>query len=274
MTLKKLLSGSKYSFVSERILESDYPFSTKAFSIPLTGRCNLQCPYCIKLSERPKMQEMTVDVITDFVELLGNTPCVLTILGGEPTLHPRFNDFLQLLKSTNYEEIIVLSNGTIPITPVDGVTYSLTYHRMNEFQRNCFIKNCLKIKLHGCKLRIELASPDPIFEKYGLKKYVRQLWIDGKPEPKFAENIHSEYFWLNGRKFSTKDILKLKLNKFKGWKCLVHDFEVLADRTIKFECTDNIIRFDEFEPDKDYWVRCPYEKCSPECLLEAIKVKT
>lgn len=219
------------------------------------------------------MQEMTIDVIADFVKLIGDTPCVLTVLGGEPTLHPRFFEILQLLKSTNYEEIIVLSNGTIPITPVDGITYSLTYHKMNEFQHNCFIKNCLKIKHSDCKLRIELTSPEPIFEKFGLKKYVRQLWIDGKPRSKFAKNIHSECFWLNGKKFLTRDILKLKLNKFKGWKCLIHDFEVRADRTIKFECTDNIIRFNEFEPDKDYLIKCPYQYCSPECLLESIKFK-
>lgn len=271
MILNTLLSGSKASFISDRLIDTDEAINTKAYSLYLTGQCNLHCPYCIKADDRQNMPEFSIGLAEKFVKLVVNTRCTLSVLGGEPTLCKNLNDILKILSKTNHDEIIVLSNGTIPITPVPGIIYQLTLHDISARQRKTFIDNCRKIAAQDTRnLLVELRSFDEeIIQEFGA--CVRQLWIDGKPSVEFAENIHSSTYYYNGIKINAKDVLNMQLNRFKGWSCLIHDFAVYGNGAVKFSCLDTTFSFENFEPYRDYIVQCPYRKCQPECLLESIK---
>ena len=287
MISSTLSSGWKSSFISSRLVENDESATSKAYALYLTGRCNLSCPYCCKARDMPGMPEMPLRVVESFVEMVKETRCTISVLGGEPTLHREFNQVLELLLETDHEEIIVLSNGTVPITPVDGITYYLTLHSAVGASRNLdtidtlsashqdrkyrnFISNCRKID--PSHLIIELTEPSAEIQAE-FPQSARELWIDAKPTRVFAENVHSPFYYLNGIKISAEQVLKLGLNRFRGWKCLVHDFDVFGDGTVRPVCTSRKIPFPDFDPTLDYVITCTQSKCTPECMLESIKFK-
>ncbi len=82
-------------------------------NILLTTRCNLSCRYCFaqeKLaSARANMSMKNVQRVIDFLKR-SNTP-VFRVMGGEPTLHPQFNEIIQLAISAGMR-VDVLSNAT------------------------------------------------------------------------------------------------------------------------------------------------------------------
>jgi uncharacterized protein len=91
----------------------------------LTGRCNLRCTYCyadhgefhgaVKL---PYIPETTAAKALDLFLSHANGQASVLLLGGEPLLHPRFIDLLEIIrrKSENARvqtRISVTTNGTI-----------------------------------------------------------------------------------------------------------------------------------------------------------------
>ncbi|MCK4836877.1 MAG: radical SAM protein, partial [Candidatus Aminicenantes bacterium] len=83
-------------------------------NIIFNSYCNRNCVYCFaqKKNEGPYKQ-LSLDnlvIISDFLEKSHTNQ--VTVLGGEPTLHPEFNLFLRYLISRGFT-ISVFSNGMI-----------------------------------------------------------------------------------------------------------------------------------------------------------------
>lgn len=82
-------------------------------NILLTTRCNLSCKYCFaqeKLSStRLNMPIENVQHVIDFLKR-SEFP-IFRVMGGEPTLHPQFNEIVQLAIAANMR-VDVLSNAT------------------------------------------------------------------------------------------------------------------------------------------------------------------
>ena len=82
-------------------------------NILLTTRCNLSCKYCFaqeKLSStRINMPIEAVQKVIDFLKR-SQFP-IFRVMGGEPTLHPQFNEIIQLAIA-NAMRVDVLSNAT------------------------------------------------------------------------------------------------------------------------------------------------------------------
>ena len=82
-------------------------------NILLTTRCNLSCKYCFaqeKLSStRLNMPLENVRRVIDFLKR-SEFP-IFRVMGGEPTLHPQFNEIVQLAIAANMR-VDVLSNAT------------------------------------------------------------------------------------------------------------------------------------------------------------------
>ena len=83
-------------------------------NIFLTRKCNLKCPYCFadefvnKANEEISIENFKKAynfIKTEKGERLG-------LIGGEPTLHPHFDDFLDIiLEDKDIERCIVYTNG-------------------------------------------------------------------------------------------------------------------------------------------------------------------
>lgn len=85
--------------------------------IELSTICNLKCPMCYTLTEDFKskvptklMDEALYKSIID--EIAGNVPAIRLSLRGEPTLHPRFIEFIKYAKDKGIKEVSFLTNGS------------------------------------------------------------------------------------------------------------------------------------------------------------------
>ncbi|RMB81239.1 radical SAM/SPASM domain-containing protein [Streptomyces shenzhenensis] len=78
----------------------------------ITEACKLRCSGCYmgeRLERASKMQfEQIETTLTQWRQMGGSK---LTILGGEPTLHPRYEDTIRLANALGYEHVITTSNG-------------------------------------------------------------------------------------------------------------------------------------------------------------------
>lgn len=89
-------------------------------NIAITNVCNLNCPYCFANPiTNQQSQFMTLKDFKKILEFIRSakpfSPTVLGIIGGEPTLHPDFNDILTYLTAfcSSYNCMAtIFTNGT------------------------------------------------------------------------------------------------------------------------------------------------------------------
>lgn len=81
--------------------------------LDITYDCNLKCLHCNRsCTQAPAQAQMTMEQIKSFVQesiALGKKWEIINVLGGEPTLHPRFDEMIQYLL---YQYVIPYSAGT------------------------------------------------------------------------------------------------------------------------------------------------------------------
>lgn len=91
----------------------------------LTYRCTLGCKACSRASflSQPHTEDMTLEDAKEFVrqaEELKWIPDAMIIIGGEPTLHPDFFEFIELIRPWIRQDlsryIQIFSNGSTPKT--------------------------------------------------------------------------------------------------------------------------------------------------------------
>lgn len=84
-------------------------------NIMLTDVCNLNCPYCFANEfvnkDRNEISEENFEKAVDFIVGDGSHRSV-GLIGGEPTVHPHFRDFMRrLIFDERVEGIVVFTNG-------------------------------------------------------------------------------------------------------------------------------------------------------------------
>lgn len=92
----------------------------------ITLQCNLACSNCNRLCHiyRDRTEHMSVEQIKKFVEQakVGGGINKLKVLGGEPLLHPQFNEIYDILTSAAKDGVIrgikIESNRTLPTPKV------------------------------------------------------------------------------------------------------------------------------------------------------------
>ncbi len=89
---------------------------TALANIDLTNRCNLKCPICFANANasgylyEPDYQQVS-NMMWSFREMLPVPAACVQFSGGEPTLHPRFFDIVQLAKKMGFSAIQIATNG-------------------------------------------------------------------------------------------------------------------------------------------------------------------
>lgn len=81
------------------------------YSLELTYRCNLNCPYCYVGDERKK-EELTTQ---EWFKIIDQIPRwgFITIVGGEPLIRPDFNEILERAIKRVGGRVNVVSNGIL-----------------------------------------------------------------------------------------------------------------------------------------------------------------
>ena len=113
--LNDFLRYIKCSFNSNKLM----PQKKLSFEVHLVDFCNLNCKGCYHFSPLASQRDiLEIDEFKrDFCrmgELCGKNVSRVTLIGGEPLLHPRITDFIRIAKEQFWDsEVYILTNGTL-----------------------------------------------------------------------------------------------------------------------------------------------------------------
>lgn len=70
-------------------------------NIILTSYCNLHCPYCFadNMIKTEDIKNISLDQFKRTLKWIGEDAEEIGLIGGEPTLHPQFNEILDIIKN-------------------------------------------------------------------------------------------------------------------------------------------------------------------------------
>lgn len=84
----------------------------RCLSIHLTDLCNSRCSFCVVGSPQYTSDSIDYGRVVEFLEEnAGRGYEAVNLHGGEPTIHPRFMDTLELIRSLGYPEVHLQTNG-------------------------------------------------------------------------------------------------------------------------------------------------------------------
>jgi len=163
-------------------------------NIVITERCNLHCSYCFANDIMGKSaKEMTIsnfNFVLDFINKNKNKSH-LGIIGGEPCIHSKFKEILQILiNNDQVEDVTLFTNGIM----VDGFFKELSHKKF--------------------KLLINVNSPEDIgtknFEKLcaNIEMMIEQYYMRDKINlgiNLYSENFEYAYFLQLLKKYKLKE---------------------------------------------------------------------
>lgn len=216
----------------------------------LGKRCNYDCSYCpsaIHDSTSPHTDIDTLKATVDKLVELGK-PIRLSFTGGEPCVHPKFNELVRYAKHVGISWISVTTNGTRPFEfyaslPVDQYVFSihLEYDWMRILNTITKMAEATKVKLIGQIMAhhshiMSAKIVKGMLDKEAIPCTVRRIrWTDGDHDlfddmrynPDDLNWIKEQEATISGncaiddgeKIIHANDVIKLHLNKFKGWTC-------------------------------------------------------
>lgn len=84
-------------------------------NVLITNFCNQRCPYCFanENMKKSRQQEMSLEDFNKLIKMMHkNKADSLRLLGGEPTLHSKFQELVSL-GLDNFREVWIFSNGIL-----------------------------------------------------------------------------------------------------------------------------------------------------------------
>lgn len=221
----------------------------------LGKRCNYDCSYCpsnIHDNSSPHTDIEILKATVDKLMTLGK-PVRLSFTGGEPCVHPKFPELVNYCKQVGVSWISVTTNGTLPpefyiALPVNQFVFSI--HFEYDWERVC--KTAISVAAKsGANVIAQLMAHHnhmtTVMITYaamlanGVSSTVRRIrWTEGDHNLFDDMRYHpDDYQWLIKNEATVKentviflkeepdmprlkhanDVIKLHLNKFKGWSC-------------------------------------------------------
>lgn len=141
----------------------------------ITDSCNYNCHYCVNLKNGYKRQNKTIDLnlLFEFIQWLKaktNKIIRVTLLGGEPTLHPDFFKFLQLTKNTT--NVIVESFTNLSQSESfykQALEYNcyfkISFHWLNDIRSKKFLNTVLSLQQYKKGFEIAIMLDYLNFDK-------------------------------------------------------------------------------------------------------------
>jgi MoaA/NifB/PqqE/SkfB family radical SAM enzyme len=217
----------------------------------LGKRCNLDCSYCPAEIHDNYSLHTDISKIKNCIDQISKLPkpVRLSFTGGEPTVHPKFEEILKYCKYKNIQWISITTNGTRPVKWFENISKYLNqivfsvHFEQNWEKISQNIINFCSGKLIPCYIHV-MAHHDYMDKVQEFCKtlddknipYVtrRIRWIVDSRD-NFNDNKYSDQdlSWLLSKTSTIKpnciiddsiemhanDIIKNNYNNFKSWKC-------------------------------------------------------
>ena len=215
----------------------------------LGKRCNYDCSYCPAAIHDNTSPHTHIDVLKAAVDKLTTLgkPIRLSFTGGEPCVHPKFDELVRYAKHVGIQWISVTTNGTLPFDfynnlPVDQYVFSLHF----EYEYNKAASTLINLhKENGKHIVVNvMAHPDKMLLVRGIAARLRRKevpygirrirWTEGDHDLFDDMRYHpDDLIWIKEREATVKgncviddsqiihanDVIKLHLNQYKGWSC-------------------------------------------------------
>ena len=215
----------------------------------LGKRCNYDCSYCpasIHDNTSPHTDIEILKATVDKLMTLGK-PIRLSFTGGEPCVHPKFDELVRYCKHVGISWISVTTNGTRPYEfyaslPVDQYVFSIHFEYDVERILDTILKvvESTKIKVvaqimahHNHMLNVRTVRT--MLMNQQVPNTVRRIrWTQGDHDLFDDMRYHPDDLnWIKEQDATVQgncvidseqiihanDVIKLHLNKFKGWTC-------------------------------------------------------
>jgi MoaA/NifB/PqqE/SkfB family radical SAM enzyme len=148
--------------------------------ILLNQSCNLSCDYCFAkiLLNKKQMSFENFKVILEFLK--NNMDSMLHLIGGEPTLHPKFREFVSyaLNNYPHLTKISIITNGSFQSSLFDGLNLSKFLFSVNVTDRirtPALLKNLLFIKKNTNELHICINIRDISFDFDSYLSFLKEI---------------------------------------------------------------------------------------------------
>ena len=218
----------------------------------LGKRCNYDCSYCPSSIHDNTSPHTDIEILKKAVDKIANLgkPVRLSFTGGEPTVHPKFPELIKYCKHVGINWISVTTNGTLPYEfyaslPVDQYVFSIHFEydwmRVSNTLRK--LAGMTKIGLIGQIMAhhdhmIPAKITREVLTQEGVPSTVRRIrWTEGNHDLFDDMRYHpDDLAWIKEQESTVpgntvfdpdgisqiihaNDVIKLHLNKFKGWTC-------------------------------------------------------
>jgi MoaA/NifB/PqqE/SkfB family radical SAM enzyme len=215
----------------------------------LGKRCNYDCTYCPSSIHDNSSLHTDINILTNTVDKLLSIdrPLRISLTGGEPCVHPNIEELIQYIKASG-SWLSVTTNGTrradwYSRLPVDQFVFSLHFEYdwqsvLNTIKAvvelNQTIQILVHVMAHQDKMQ-EVKEAVSFLEQHEIEYAVRRIrWTEGDHDV-FDDMKYSQtdLDWLlsktstvkpnvivdDAKLFHANDLIKLKLNQYKGWTC-------------------------------------------------------
>jgi MoaA/NifB/PqqE/SkfB family radical SAM enzyme len=217
-------------------------------------RCNYDCSYCpssIHDNTSPHTDIEILKATVDKLVTLGK-PIRLSFTGGEPCVHPKFQELVKYCKYVGVTWISVTTNGTLPAEfyatlPVEQLVFSIHFeydwlrvvNTLEKVQDTTNIQVIAQLMAHHDFIPEVKAVHGTLRDNQTPTTVRRIRWTQGDHDlfddmRHHPDDLHwikeqdatvkgNCVYWMKNeyqeRIIHSNDIIKLHMNKFKGWTC-------------------------------------------------------
>jgi len=217
----------------------------------LGKRCNYDCSYCPSSIHDNSSPHTDIEILKSAIDdlVLLNKPIRLSFTGGEPCVHPKFDELVKYAKHKGVSWISVTTNGTRPFefyqmlsSYVDQYVFSIHFEydwmRVTSTLRK--LADMTKVKLIGQIMAhhdhmIPVKIVREVLNQEQVPNTIRRIrWTEGDHDLFDDMRYHPDDLnWIkeqdatvqgncvinDHRVIHANDVIKLHLNKYKDWTC-------------------------------------------------------
>lgn len=218
-------------------------------NLVITKACNRKCPYCfakseVELGQSVAQQNISIENVKRFLSFLKKSHMGgLKLLGGEPTLHPKYTEIVDLGIKDDIH-VTTFTNGLWPQKVID-------YYKASKYERFSFVFNVNEQKLRSKdeykRLSKSLKAVAPksalgfnIFEEDFDLTFLCDIIDEFKLQPRVRIGMASPIVGCDNHSISTKALPNFA-------KRLVEQLRYLDSRNViaVFDCGFTFCMFDE-----------------------------
>ena len=260
------------------------------FNYYINTICNQYCDYCYARNgyEWNKIKPLRT-ILTElswFKEFKHKS--IITLIGGEPTLHPKFNEIVTFIAENLDHYLHIYTNGQFNVDKVShtlkhNALWTFSYHGKYVKDEKLFIKNIEYFINNNIDFNITIIAQNTISDEFfnflknnNLKEKISVTFIHESNDYTPNETINSIFFsdWFKNTKnmVSFYDDNYFKKNaRYKGRKCYYNEIDILDGKIHSNECNidfcepftkEALLQLPPFSP-----VVCDRDYCKQDCAF-------